>query len=161
MNKDQAAHYLAAMIDGEGYVPELATSHRYRSIRIANTDPDLIAAMHECCDLLGLRYLTIPLKSKNPRWADGWAVDINGYESLCTVRDFVPIRCKRKLERLNGLIDSYKFPPLDRADVETAYVKGETVQSIAARLGCSKSRVTRSLRSYGVEIRPRGGSRKR
>ena len=159
MTFDEARFYLAAMIDGEGYVPACATSHRYRSIRIANTDPDLIAAMQECCDVLGLHYLTIPIKAQKSEWSDSWAVDISSRDSLISVRDYVPIRCKSKVERLNALIDSYQRIPLSMDDVVEPYARGESLKDIAARLGCSKYKVTRALRRYGVEIRARGGSR--
>lgn len=159
MDSAQACYYLAAMIDGEGYIPATATTHRYRSIRIGNTDPDLIAAIQECCDILRLHYLTIPIKAQKSHWADSWAVDISSRDSLMYVRDYVPIRCKRKLERLDALIDSYQRLPLSRDDVVEPYESGESLKDIAARLGCSKSKVTRALRRYGVEVRPRGGSR--
>ncbi len=75
MTEDQAAHYLAAFIDGEGHV----RTGKNRSVSISNTEWDLIEAAVECCLVLGVSYRISKIRGrpeKNKR--GGWELFIRG-----------------------------------------------------------------------------------
>ena len=60
LNKDVAAGYLAAMIDGEGCVefkplPGAKSSWR-RRVRITNTSEGILSATQKACDMLEISY---------------------------------------------------------------------------------------------------------
>jgi LAGLIDADG-like domain len=151
-SEDQAALYLAAMIDGEGWVgePKGVTN---RAIRIANTERDLIDAIEECCQVLGLHYLTYPYVAKRENWSPGWMVHITGEDSFRKILAQVPIRSTRKLDRVRRTIDSFR----PRVDVKEArrlyYDEGLTQRQVADRLGVGYKRIRLLMRREGMAAR--------
>lgn len=159
-NLEQAAAYLAGMIDGEGWIGEPKGLHN-RAIRIANTDPDLIAAIQEACDVLGVTYTTHAYKGARENWSPGWFLDISGRENLTRVHQLVPIRSAKKWDRLARTLTSYRMPlPLERATLEALYVgEGLAMPEVAQRLGVSLKRVRLAMVRHGIERRGHGPER--
>jgi hypothetical protein len=146
---EQAAFYLAAMIDGEGWVGEPRGAQN-RAIRIANTDRDLIDAMVECCAALGIDCRVYAYRPARADWSPGWTVQVWGQKNLQRVLDTVPIRCTRKRDRLARTVVSYRTE-LDAAEVSRLYYdEGLTHQEVAARLGVGVKRVRNLMRREGL-----------
>jgi intein/homing endonuclease len=149
---EQAAAYLAAMIDGEGWIGEPKGAQN-RAIRIANTDRVLIDAIAECCDVLGVHYTVQSIRARQDNWSDGWVVDITGHDSLRYILDHVPFRAPRKRDRLARQVASYAHPPLDPETLTELYESGLTVRQVAAELGISAKRVANAMRKHGIARR--------
>jgi hypothetical protein len=80
-NVDEAAGYLAAMIDGEGSVWFRARGVRgaSRAIEIANTEPSIISATGAACDMLGITYRVVAYeKEKTSSWKQVYRLLITG-----------------------------------------------------------------------------------
>lgn len=121
---ESAASYLAAMIDGEGTVSLPSGKSSTRCIRIANTEPDIIAAVVRCCRILEIKCATYETAPARPGWRKRWDVTISGKESLQQVLAMVPIQSRRKLYRLKELIKRYRIsnrPP--DADLLHMYIE--------------------------------------
>lgn len=156
-NSDQAAHYLGAMIDGEGWIGEPRIDPRRggfqnRAVRIANTDPGLIDAIIECCEVLGIHYTRQHIKRRRPGDRPSWVVDITGLESLQTIRDQVPIRAIRKRERLQRTIDTFR-KPLDKEEILRLYSGNRTQKQVAEQMGVSIKRLSSAMKRYGIPVR--------
>ncbi|MEU2106482.1 LAGLIDADG family homing endonuclease [Nocardia sp. NPDC019255] len=151
-NADQAAHYLAAMIDGEGWVGEPKSKLRNRAIRIANTDRALIDAITECCDVLGIHYTVQYQTGRKPGWAPQWWVDITGRASFEIVRDRVPVRAPQKRDRIARTAASYR-QPLDKAEIIRLYSNNMTQKQVAAAMGVSIKRLRNAMDRYGIPAR--------
>lgn len=153
MTKTQAAAYLAAMIDGEGHV----RVHQNRSVSVANTDPDLIEAVEECCELLGLRHSTQRgsyRRSGNRKPI--WEVRMVGKDTLLKIRHVVPLRATRKLAALEDAIAAYKqLPRPPREWLEQKYhVEGLSLQQVAEAWGVKNSVSAHCwLKFYGIPRR--------
>lgn len=152
-NYDQAIGYLAAMIDGEGWIGDLKGVHN-RAIRIANTEEDIISAVTSCLDYLGITYIIIrDKKPARPNWAKRITVDITRRSNLSYILGHVPFRSLRKRERLERLVSSYR-QPLDPDEVRRLYVdEGLTEQQVANRLGASLKRVKNVRRWNNIPSR--------
>lgn len=136
MNKAQAAAYLAGMIDGEGHV----SIRRNRSVSVSNTDWELIEAVVECCELLGLHQTVQKLATRPPR-KPGWQVMITGKESLSVIEEIVPLHCSRKRTALAEAIATYKYkkrPPQEWLE-QKYLVEGLTLQQVAEAWGVKNS----------------------
>lgn len=150
--EEQAAYYLAAMIDGEGWVGEPKGTIN-RAIRIANTERDLIDAIEECCQILGLHYLTYPYEAKRDNWSPGWMVHITGEDSFRVVLEKVPIRSSRKLDRVRRTASSYR-PPINVDEVSRLYYdEGLTQQQVASQLGVGYKRIKLLMSREGMDRR--------
>lgn len=147
----QAEAYLAAMIDGEGWVGE-PKGKQNRAIRIANTDPVLIDAIVECCDILGLNYGRYSYKRAPTNWSDGEMVEIRGLASLTIVWQCVPFRATRKRDRLSRTLDSYR-PPVDPAELRRLYDTGMTIGEVAAAMGVGPKRIRSAMNTHGIPPR--------
>jgi hypothetical protein len=156
----QAAAYLAAMIDGEGWIGS-PKNKQNRAIRISNTDPDLISAIREVCDRLGITYTVQHINARKEGWSAGWWVDITGRANMIRVRDEVPLRSSKKRARLDAIITSYvDRPPLDGGDLRRLYEEdGLTQREIATRLGVGFKRVLLAMRRHEITRRPHGPER--
>lgn len=151
-NRQQAASYLGGMIDGEGWIGEPKSKLRNRAIRIANTDRDLIDAIAECCDVLGVHYTIQYQCSRKPGWAAQWWVDITGRESFEIIRDEVPIRAKKKRDRLERTAASFR-QPLERSKIIRLYSTGMTQKQVAEAMGVSVKRLRNAMDKYGIPAR--------
>jgi len=104
--------YLAAMIDGEGYVNQCAKSNGRggvnRQVRIVNTDPAIIAHVCSCLEALEIDY-SISINEQG-RWIAGakdqFVISIYRRESFIKLMQ-LPIQ-SAKLDRLSSIVKSYK-----------------------------------------------------
>lgn len=149
--KDQSIAYLAAMIDGEGWIGELKGTTN-RAIRIANTEEDIITGITECLDHLGITYRIVREKENpNPRWAKRITVDITGLKNLSYILEHVHFRSVRKRARLGRLVASYRRP-VDVDAVRHLYIeKGMSDKQVAEALGVGIKRVRNVRRWHNIE----------
>lgn len=157
MTKGQAASYLAGMIDGEGHV----RVHKNRSVSVANTDSDLIEAVVECCDVLGLRY-KVQQGSYDSRGSRKpvWEVRMTGKDTLLTIEKTVPIRATRKAAALAEAIAAYsQMPRPPKEWLEQKYwSEGLALQAIAEAWGAKNSVSAWCwMEYYGIPRRESGG----
>lgn len=151
MNKTEAAHYIAAMIDGEGCVVH---SGHTRNVNIANTDPDLIAAIERCYETLGITYRVVTAKMYDERHKQRWNVIVSNRESLQIIFDRVPIQASRKVEKLRVVLETYRPPRPTSEVLRRMYVdEGMGVTRIGAALGYQQSSIRYWLRRDGVVLR--------
>lgn len=152
MTEDQAAHYLAAMIDGEGHVTRTGTVRR---VGVTNCDPDLIAAVCECYDVLEIRYTVRPKRRYKVTHTPCFDVMVESRAGLQTIWDRVPIRSSRKRQRLQEIVDSYTAAARpDPSVLREMYVERRmSAARIAAVLAAHPQQVLRWLRRDGVERR--------
>jgi hypothetical protein len=151
----EAAAYLAAMIDGEGSVDFLAGPAARRAVYVFNTDPDIIAAVIECCAALGIRH-TFRADTSTARRKQGWKVGIYGREGLEIILGRVPIRSRRKLETLRAAVGSYKparrRPSAD--ELRELYVeRGESLERIGEMFGYTPTQVRNWMHGLGIPRR--------
>jgi hypothetical protein len=160
MTETEAACYLAAMIDGEGHI----RVHRNRSASVANTERDLIDAVTECCDVLGLHYVVN--ENSYHREGDGyhrkpiWEVRMAGKDTLERIRDVVPLRSKRKAQAVRDAIAAYTQKPRPpREWLEQKYlVERLSLQQCAEAWGVRNSASAHSwMQYYGIPRREVGG----
>lgn len=155
-NREQAAAYLAAMIDGEGWIGE-PKGPSNRAIRIANTDPELISAIREACDALGISYTVQKIRQRRENWSSGWVVDITGRENFLRVLAEVPLRSSRKLDRLQRAAGSFR-PAVDVERLTTLYQTGLTMKEVAVEMGLSLKRVINAMNAHKIERRRQGNA---
>ena len=147
--EEQAAAYLAGIIDGEGHV------HNYnKAISIGNTDYEIVEAFEQCCAILGLYCKTYPREPKGNRKLY-WEVHIRGRESLERVAEIVPIQVERKRTRLKEQIASYKYAARPSREwlYEKYVVEGLTGPEVAELAGTSYGPVYKWLRQYGIPVK--------
>lgn len=115
MSEREASCYLAGLIDGEGcvYVPKTGKSTK-RCIQITNTEWDLIEAIVECCDTLGVPF-SVTKQARKPPCNDAWVIMIAGKPNLEKIRDLVPMRSARKRWKLWLAIGRYAKKPRGRS----------------------------------------------
>lgn len=153
MTKDQAAAYLAAMIDGEGHI----RVRKNRSASVANTDWDLIEATVECCELLGLEHrVTKATYTSRGNRKPVWEVRMTGKDTLLAIQATVPLRSARKRQALAQAIALYRYkrrPP--REWVEQKYlVEKCSLQECAEAWGVRHSASAFAwLTHYGIPAR--------
>ncbi len=156
--KDEAAAYLAAMIDGEGsvYAPEWKTSNR-RQVCISNTDWDIICATTRCCDVLGVPYrLDVRLKNGNGILPIH-RVRIGTTAAIATLAATVPVQCKRKMEGLRraAIPAPPRGLPIAAEELKRLYWDEDVpVVEIAKAYGVKKATVYSWFYKLGVPRRP-------
>ncbi len=150
---EQALAYLAAMIDGEGWIGELKGAQN-RAIRIANTNEELITANVECLELLGITYTIIrDKKPAKPHWSKRIMIDITRLSNLKFILENVPFQSTRKRDRLIRLVASYR-QPLDVEEVRRLYIdEGLTEVQVAAKMGVSLKRIKNVRRWNNIPAR--------
>ncbi len=112
LGREQAAGYLAGIIDGEGCMKWVGNKKYGKTLvlTITNTDWDILDATMDCCDVLDLKYRIEEVAKCNHElrdWNRAWCISITGRASLQTISDEVPFRSKKKRERLNQRLSSY------------------------------------------------------
>lgn len=109
----EAAHYLAAMIDGEGHVDYRPAQGRRtspnRRILIVNTEPEIIGAVLSCCAILDISAYTY-VKDPPPPRRRSWEINITGQRSL-RLAAALPIRSPRKADTVRAIVASYTQSP--------------------------------------------------
>jgi hypothetical protein len=148
-----AAVYLAAMIDGEGWI----LVNINRQVGIFNTDRDLIDAVTECCDVLGLNYVVqLERRAHRRNRQDGWRVNITGKPSLERIRDVVPIRASRKRSKLGEAIAACRQVPRPPREwlVQKYWHEGMSLQQVAEAWGVKNSTSAHCwMEYYGIPRR--------
>jgi hypothetical protein len=155
-NRDEAAGWLAGMIDGEGHVR--VGPARY--VGVTNTDYVLIEALMEACALLGLRYRIDLKRPTNPSHAHAWSVMITGRESFLRLVD-LPIR-SNKAAKIREALALFRKPPVSREVLEQLYVfEGLSCREIVARTHANSARTVHHwLHQAGIPLRtPAEGAR--
>lgn len=154
-NRDTAGAYLAAMIDGEGYIPKQTARGHGHSIEIANTEEDIIAATAEACDVLKIAYRiqSKPAATENRRAA--YVLRIGAIDNLVRVQKLVPIQSARKRGNLDGILANYiKNTPLPMIEELMAmYQSGLSASAIAKRYGVAGHAIAKRLKRAGVCLR--------
>jgi hypothetical protein len=112
MTLEQAAWYLAAMIDGEGCV-HFNLARRKWCVQVTNSDTDILDAVEMAMDVLGLgRSQRINIRDGRDRRRPCWSIRlIGGREAYRRLLQIVPIQCKRKRIALEGIVAVYKDMP--------------------------------------------------
>lgn len=154
---EQAAGYLAAMIDGEGHVQDGSTPKR-RQIEIANTDPSIVEATQEACAMLGINLRTRWKRSKQPGRRPAAIMRIGAIDNLVRVDRLVPMCSLKKRAALKYQLAGYtrnKVLPLSEELVEM-YAGGMSANQIAALHGVAHHAIKRRLLAAGVVLRSRG-----
>jgi hypothetical protein len=156
MTEEQAAWYLAAMIDGEGWIGDVDTkigpTPRNRAVRINNCDEALIRAVERCCDVLGMHYTKRRQDGRREGWNDQYAIEITGAESMRRLLAVVPIQSPKKLDRLRRMIETYK-PEIDIDELRRIYEGGATAQETADTLGVGVKRIRSAMKAHGIPRR--------
>lgn len=113
--KEQAAAYLAAMIDGEGCIyyrrVKLPDGHNQqaRVITFTNTDRELVDAVVHCMSLLGIEHSKVTTSQREDKgYKRTWTVEIRKGAAMWRFREQVPIQTKRKIARLDGALETYR-----------------------------------------------------
>lgn len=109
MTEDYAKGYLAALIDGEGYI--VAPNPRgQREVVVEMCDPEPIACMKEACGVLGIRFRTRGRPAREGR-RQTYAVSIASQQGLAALYKNVTLAHPTKQSRLEGLLRTYKRAP--------------------------------------------------
>lgn len=148
--EEQAAAYLAGIIDGEGNV-----SKQNKAISVGNTDYEVVEAIQECCEVLDLNCSVYGPRKPRGNRKPYWEVYIRGRETLQRVLDVVPIRIERKREVLRDQLTRYKTSPRPSCEwLREVYIeKRLTGPQIAKLCDTSNPRVYKWLRQCGIRVR--------
>ena len=165
MTRQEAAAYLAGMIDGEGSVSVARTGlhagakYGKRSVRISNTERDLVDAVCEAYDVLDIRYRINGWQpSDNPSYRYAWEVVVSRRPDLERIFALVPIQSTRKRARLKDAVSSYCYRASERepaAEVlHRLYVlERRSMRMIGAQYDVSVCTVQTWLKRIGVARR--------
>ena len=103
---EEAAAYLAGMIDGEGTVIHGPPPGNARTVRVYNKNNELINATADACDRLRITYkIGWWDDSRNSSWCH--SLRIYSKENFVRIRAVVPLQATSKVEKLDGIIASY------------------------------------------------------
>src|SRR3954469_13755639 len=98
---EQAAFYLAGIIDGEGYIKlrrwvagGRTRESWSRKLEITNTDPEIITATCEALEMLGVSY-TLGERKPVANQRPAWNIAVYGRENYERLRD-LPLRGAKK-----------------------------------------------------------------
>lgn len=109
MNEDYARGYLAALIDGEGYVVAPNTRGQ-REVVVEMCDMEPIERMKEACTLLGIRYRERGRLAREGRRRT-YIVSIASQQGLVALHREVVLAHVEKQGRLEALLKTYKRAP--------------------------------------------------
>ena len=111
MNRDFARGYIAALIDGEGYV--VAPNNRsQREVVVEMCDPEPLETFKEALDLLSVRYRERGREATATRRRT-YAVSIASQQGLTALHSQVKLSHPRKQWRLADLLTTYKRKPYE------------------------------------------------
>jgi hypothetical protein len=160
--REHAAGWLAAIIDGEGYVGfALRPIGTRRIVKIANTDPSILAAVYEALDLFGIQYTEVERAQPNPKWKRITEVIIQGRRNLEKMAASVELRADKKHIALTSAVSTYKGHRFNRDELHRLYVVERHSQAtIAKMLGCSQANIQYAIRRAGLQI-PESESKRR
>lgn len=156
---ETAAAYLAALIDGEGCVTNVATpGFKTRAVMIANSDPAIIEATKFCLDILGIAYRVNEIKTpsyKKRTKRQFWNVQIGCRVDLEKIFSLIPIQCPEKYNKLKLLIESYKIDKIPTKEVLSKLYLDEKKSSyaIAAIYNVTAPTVRAWIHEHGIKMR--------
>lgn len=121
--REEAAGYLAALIDGEGSV--YAQKHR-RLIQVYNSEEPIIRACLAACKLLGIEArASVREHASVMSTVPMWTVSIYGRANLERVASVLHLRSKRKQKALRAAIASYtRRRPVEKEDSKRCSPRG-------------------------------------
>lgn len=162
---DEAAGYLAAMIDGEGCVtwraPTSGGTKVARRVEIYNTDTEIIAAVLAACERLGIGAHAIERHHDNPRWKRSYIVTIGRRRGLERLASMVRLRAPGKREKLEQAVESYRLTmsrPEDRPLDEIRrlyYDEGLSTYEIGRRFKRGPVTIHSWMKAAGMLLRTR------
>lgn len=110
---EQAQGYLAAMIDGEGYVhlahEDNPAKKTQRMVRITSTEWDIIEATLDACDALGVKGTVEQTRPTQDNRQPIIRVLIQDRDSFLILAD-LSLGSARKRQRIQDILDSYTVP---------------------------------------------------
>lgn len=153
-----AAHYLAGIIDGEGHVSVGTDGKGWlrRIASVANTDPDIIAAVVEAARVLGIPHTLTEQSRRTSTGKAVWVVAFSRIEAWDALAE-LPIR-SHKLDVLRDGCQAArrtKRPPRDELEAKYA-TRGS--EDIGRDYGVKGTTVIQWLRHYKIPVRARGGA---
>ncbi len=148
-SKEFAAGYVAGLIDGEGSVaiPKQGT----RSIRVSNTDPDIIETYMMACSLLGIETGSVQT-TRTPSGKEYYIVPIYGRENFEKVRELIPFVSQAKQAKLDRVIGDYveRINP-DLEQIRMLKSRGVSNRAIAEAFGYkSHHHINKLIREHGL-----------
>lgn len=151
-SREEAAGYVAGMIDGEGHVTVRSRGRYDRAVFISNTEWPLIEATSEALALLEVPHRIQPVKTKATR-KSLWHVVVrkrDGFEKLSLA---VVLRHPTKAARLREIVASYRPRP-SREILEQLYVfEQRSCESIGTLYGMHRDTVRRLMDEYDIPRR--------
>lgn len=157
-NLEAAAHYLAALIDGEGCVRfGQTTLSRHRYVVITNTERALIDAAEAALEALGIGYTTRFREDRAEREnvlgnRPLWDVTVSRRDELERLHELVPLRHPEKAAKLKAIVESY-MPRRDIAKIRALYLDGLSMRQIAEQVGWPASTVQYHVSQMGIARR--------
>ena len=164
-SKDEAAGYLAGIIDGEGHVafrrhtrPEYACAQLQRYVVITNTDLGLLNRASAALDLFGIAHRSrtrTDSRTGHLGTKPIHEVYIGQQDALKRLAETVTLGCKPKQEALVAIIGSYRAAPrYDEA--ATLYAELGSYRKVADELGVPYSTAALWIKSAGQPLRKPG-----
>jgi hypothetical protein len=112
MTPEQELAYLAAFIDGEGWITFWKFPNRNkftRQIGFTNTNEQLFRFIVELAERAGLTFSIRHVKIKNEKHSDRWnAMLLGGKAAYARFESIVPLMHPDKKIRLNAIMDCYE-----------------------------------------------------
>ena len=156
-SKEEAAAYLAGIIDGEGTIGRYGKDGiQSRRVSICGTESDIMSAVGEALTVLELPY-SVSYAEYPPEL--GWAsrIDIyirGGRKSFQRLYEVVPIQSARKKRLLEDLLQSYRPERKSKEWLNTEYIQKErSLSSIAEECNVSPATIRNWLHSSGITCR--------
>lgn len=152
-----AANYIAAMIDGEGYINDVKYRiSNTRIVSISNTNTDILKHITKCLDILGITYKIYTSNGLTVNKLQIYRVSIHGKENFLKVKELIPIQCGYKKERLDNILASYKdnynCEPLSKEVLYNLYIKRRmSTRAIGIHLKVSHAKVQRWLNKHNIK----------
>lgn len=159
-SKALAAEYLSGIIDGEGSISsrrvKKSTSGAVREVRITNTDPELLDAVREGLDMLGVVHATYD-RSERERLGSKPIFDIvvSRKANLELLASQITLR-SYKARQLREMLGAYVRPGVPpEAQLRIWVEAGQSDKTIAKHKGVTPGAVWAWRKKYGIErIRP-------
>lgn len=109
MTPEQELSYIAAFIDGEGWIirKPSKTGKIQRTIGFTNTDKQLFHDVIGMLNRTGIETFINFRKSKNPKHSDRWDCVIRGRKNFDKFYKIIPLHHKGKKERLKEIIEDF------------------------------------------------------
>lgn len=148
-NRQFALGWLAGIIDGEGSV-----SDRHKVVKVANTDPNIIAATKSVLGMLHVPFWTQTRFYDNEKWKPITNVLIHGKRNFEILTNRLVLQSEQKRGALKRLPSLYK--PVRQVDAKLLrrlYItERKSQKTIAVMLGWKPHNVQYACRRLGLKI---------